>query len=154
MSVSQIANGLNHNQLMSLIQVCESTKRFNDMYELTKIMAQSKTSKGEILDEYERQYLFAAYRYVTLKKRSAWRTLCYAAGSDEINQFKNTIENELEILCIEAVEIFTKCQNMNSNNDEQQIFWLKACGDYYRYLAEFKSDKKYKQLMFESYKKG
>ncbi len=38
---------------------------------------------------------------------------------------------------------------MNGNNDEQQIFWLKACGDYYRYLAEFKSDEKCKQLTFE-----
>ncbi len=61
-------------------------------------MAESKTSKCEILDEYERQYLFAAYHYVTLEKRATWRTLCYVSSSDEVNQFKNTIENELEIL--------------------------------------------------------
>ncbi len=51
------------------------------------------------------------------------------------------------------------CPTVKGNGDETEVFYLKMCGDYYRYLSEFKTspDDKAKEIKAkaeEAYKKA
>merc|ERR1711973_504063 len=43
------------------------------------------------------------------------------------------------------------CKNVKGNGDETEVFYLKMCGDYYRYLSEFKTDDKEVKANAEKY---
>merc|ERR1711937_393468 len=44
--------------------------------------------------------------------------------------------------------------NLENEQSETQVFYLKMCGDYYRYLAEFSNDEKYNSSAEEKYTKA
>merc|ERR1712217_850211 len=45
-------------------------------------------------------------------------------------------------ICQEVLSLLTDhlCKNVKGNGDETEVFYLKMCGDYYRYLSEFKTE--------------
>jgi len=73
------------------------------------------------------------------------------------------VEDELEVICQEVLDLLQKhlCKNVKGNGDETEVFYLKMCGDYYRYLSEFRGagqvdyegDKKTFPMMAEVYYK-
>ena len=71
-------------------------------------------------------------------------------------QYKKIVEKELEVICQEVLDLLTGhlCKNVEGNGDETEVFYLKMCGDYYRYMSEFKEDQKYKDAAEENYKKA
>jgi hypothetical protein len=76
--------------------------------------------------------------------RASWRTL--AGGFDDadeelLKKYKEIVEAELETICNEVIKLLTDhlCKNVEGNGDETEVFYLKMCGDYYRYLSEFKT---------------
>merc|ERR1712045_659423 len=104
-----------------------------------------KSAKGEDLDVDERNLLSVAYKNVVGSKRASWRTL--AGGFDDadeelLKKYKEIVEDELESICKEVLSLLTDylCKNTEGNNDETEVFYLKMCGDYYRYLSEFKAE--------------
>merc|ERR1712210_92523 len=51
-------------------------------------------------------------------------------------------EDELEAICNEVLDLLKDhlCKNVKGNGDETEVFYLKMCGDYYRYLSEFRTE--------------
>merc|ERR1712241_702215 len=76
-------------------------------------------------------------------------------GDEELlKKYKTIVEDELETICMEVIGLLTEhlCKNVKGNGDETEVFYLKMCGDYYRYLSEFRTnDDKYKRDAEEHY---
>merc|ERR1712241_1212805 len=79
-------------------------------------------------------------------------------GDEELlKKYKSIVEDELETICMEVIGLLTEhlCKNVKGNGDETEVFYLKMCGDYYRYLSEFKTDSdEIKSKAEEFYKKA
>jgi len=157
--VNDLLNGLDIKKLVELVRVAETAERYEDMCKFVKKLVELKSEKGEDLDVDERNLLSVAYKNVVGSKRASWRTL--SGGFDDadeelLNKYKALVEDELEAICQEVLELLTKhlCKNVEGNGDETEVFYLKMCGDYYRYLSEFRTDDKYKKSAEEYYKKA
>jgi len=131
-------------KLVDLIRVAETSERYMDMCKFVRLLVQKKSEKGEDLDVDERNLLSVAYKNVVGSKRASWRTL--AGGFDDadeelLNKYKTLVEDELEAICREVLALLTQhlCKNVKGNGDETEVFYLKMCGDYYRYLSEFRA---------------
>merc|ERR1712113_816034 len=66
---------------------------------------------------------------------------------------------ELESICKQVLSLLTDhlCKNVKGNGDETEVFYLKMCGDYYRYMSEFKNkeeDEIFKNKAEEFYQKA
>lgn len=63
------------------------------------------------------------------------------------------VESELSDVCLDVLNLLedTLVKN-NQKENEARVFYLKMTGDYYRYLAEFVTDKQYEQKAADYYK--
>jgi hypothetical protein len=158
-SIESLADGLEITKLVELVRVAETAERYEDMCKFVKKLVELKSAKSEDLDVDERNLLSVAYKNVVGAKRASWRTL--AGGFDDadealLNKYKGIVEDELEDICQEVLTLLTDhlCKNTKDQGDETEVFYLKMCGDYYRYLAEFRTDDKYKKSAEEYYQKA
>jgi len=145
MSLDALVTDLNVAKLVELVRVAETAERYEDMCKFVEKLVKMKSEKGEDLDVDERNLLSVAYKNVVGSKRASWRTL--AGGFDDadeelLKKYKSIVEDELEAICKEVLDLLTDhlCKNVKGNGDETEVFYLKMCGDYYRYLSEFKTD--------------
>jgi len=153
-----LTKDLDITKLVELIRVAETAERYEDMCKFVKQLVESKSSKGEDLDVDERNLLSVAYKNVVGAKRASWRTL--SGGFDDadeelLNKYKKIVEDELEAICKEVLSLLTDhlCKNVKGNGDETEVFYLKMCGDYYRYLSEFRTESdEYKENAEKFYK--
>ena len=136
---------LDISKLLELIRVAETAERYEDMCKFVEKLVKMKSEKGEDLDTDERNLLSVAHKNVVGAKRASWRTL--AGGFDDadeelLKKYKAIVEDELEAICMEVLDLLTEhlCKNVKGNGDETEVFYLKMCGDYYRYLSEFKTE--------------
>merc|ERR1712157_517810 len=69
---------------------------------------------------------------------------------------KKLVEEELESICKQVLSLLTDhlCKNVKGNGDETEVFYLKMCGDYYRYLSEFRDSDDTKKNAEKYYKKA
>jgi len=158
-SIDALVNGLDITTLVELIRVAEAAERYNDMCKLVKKLVELKSDKAEDLDVNERNLLSVAYKNVVGSIRASWRTLSAdfnEADEELLNKYKILVENELETICCEVLELLTNhlCKIVLGNNDETEVFYLKMCGDYYRYLSEFRPSDKYKNSSKQNYEKA
>jgi hypothetical protein len=159
-SVEDLTSDLPIKKLVELVRVAETAERYEDMCKFVKSLVELKSQKSEDLDVDERNLLSVAYKNVVGAKRASWRTL--SGGFDDtdealLNKYKGLVEKELEDICMEVLNLLTQhlCKNVEGNGDETEVFYLKMSGDYYRYLAEFRTDDdKYKKSAEEFYKKA
>jgi len=160
MSLDALVTDLNVAKLVELVRVAETAERYEDMCKFVEKLVKMKSEKGEDLDVDERNLLSVAYKNVVGSKRASWRTL--AGGFDDadeelLKKYKQIVEDELEAICKEVLDLLTDhlCKNVKGNGDETEVFYLKMCGDYYRYLSEFKTDsEEIKKKAEEFYKKA
>jgi len=143
----ELAQNLEIKKLVELVRVAETAERYDDMCKFVKKLVQQKSQDGKDLDVDERNLLSVAYKNVVGAKRASWRTLSGGfddADPDLLDKYKAIVEDELEAICNEVLDLLTKhlCKNVRGNGDETEVFYLKMCGDYYRYLSEFKTDGK------------
>jgi hypothetical protein len=143
--LAALANGLDIKKLVELVRVAETAERYEDMCKFVKKLVLLKSEKSEDLDVDERNLLSVAYKNVVGAKRASWRTL--SGGFDDadeelLEKYKKIVEDELEEICQEVLHLLTDhlCKNVKGNADETEVFYLKMCGDYYRYLSEFRTD--------------
>jgi len=132
-------------KLVELVRVAETAERYEDMCKFVERLVEQKSANGEDLDVDERNLLSVAYKNVVGAKRASWRTLAGGfddADEDLLGRYKAIVEEELEKICQEVLSLLTDhlCKNVKGNGDETEVFYLKMCGDYYRYLSEFKND--------------
>jgi hypothetical protein len=142
MSLDSLLADLDVKKLVELVRVAETAERYEDMCKFVEKLVKMKSEKGEDLDVDERNLLSVAYKNVVGAKRASWRTL--AGGFDDadeelLKKYKTIVEAELEAICMEVLDLLKDhlCKNVKGNGDETEVFYLKMCGDYYRYLSEF-----------------
>merc|ERR1712013_899100 len=157
-SVRSLVNNLGVEKLVELVP--ETAERYEDMCKFVSRLVMIKSQKGEDLDVDERNLLSVAYKNVVGAKRASWRTL--AGGFDEMDEellkkYKTLVEDELEAICNEVLDLLKDhlCKNVQGNGDETEVFYLKMCGDYYRYLSEFRTEnEEIKKSAEEYYRKA
>lgn len=89
-------------------------------------------------------------------RRTAWRTISAIQNKEEykgsrfidlIKGYRQKIEKELENICNDVLNLLDDPLIPNSKNPEAKVFFMKMKGDYYRYLGEFLSGDKRKQVI-------
>jgi len=145
MALNDLIADLDLKKLVELVRVAETAERYEDMCKFVQKLVTMKSAKGEDLDVDERNLLSVAYKNVVGAKRASWRTL--AGGFDDadeelLKKYKGIVEKELEDICNEVLDLLKDhlCKNVKGNGDETEVFYLKMCGDYYRYLSEFRTE--------------
>lgn len=124
-------------------RLAEEAGRWDDMVDFMN----SLVKEGRDLSVEERNLLANAYKNHVGAKRAAWRILMgIEQGLEGINrkrelskEYRIKIEDELKLSCNELLGLIDK-HLINTIDMENEIFYLKMKGDYYRYLAEFCRD--------------
>lgn len=144
--INQFGENVSEEDLISLARVAEASERYPDMCLFMKKLVLSKCKGGITLKVEERNLLSVAYKNVVGSKRSSWRTLASGNFSDVnteiVAKYKGQVEKELQDICHEVLELLTTrlLATVKDQHNETEVFYLKMCGDYYRYLAEFLPD--------------
>jgi len=145
--------------LLILARITETAERFEDMCTIMGKLVKNKHTQGADLEVEERNMLSVAYKNVVGQRRASWRTLKAeeeaGEGTAEHKEFRSkykaVVEEELKAKCLEVLGLLE--DNLivtgfepddDSTKTETQVFYLKMCGDYYRYLAEFSNEARYK----------
>jgi len=144
------------NDLMVLARITETAERFEDMCSIMGELVRKRKQDGVQLDVEARNMLSVAYKNVVGQRRASWRTLkseddCLQDNKSLKDEYKRVVEMELETKCnevlvlleeslIEELQVDLEKETLTEEENalvETQVFYLKMCGDYYRYLAEF-----------------
>jgi len=155
-------------KLLVLARITETAERFEDMCTIMGKLVEKKHGDQEDLEVEERNMLSVAYKNVVGQRRASWRTL-KAEEDQESNEdggetkefrtrYKAVVEHELKSKCLEVLNLLEQyliVQNFEPDDDntktETQVFYLKMCGDYYRYLAEFSNEEEFKTKAGKKY---
>jgi len=135
--------------LLGAAKIAEIAERYEDMCKFLHKLVQMKCEKKEMLTVDERNLLSVAYKNVVGTKRQSRRILSEGQldmEKDMIDKYRSIVEKELEEVCNEVLELLKETTAVSKENDdkkEDQVFYLKMSGDYYRYLSEFRSDNDY-----------
>jgi len=135
-------------ELVQRAKLAEQAERYDDMVEYMKVVAKL----GRDLTVEERNLLSVAYKNVIGARRASWRVLssieqketdrAEAGDIDKaglVKQYKTKVENELDTVCREILKIIKTSLLPKADAAESRVFYHKMSGDYWRYLAEFKS---------------
>jgi len=129
--------------LISFARVAEQAERYDDMAKAMKKV----TEQDKNLNQERRNLLSVAYKNVVGARRSSWRVICMIEQKAENDkrkaiskEFRKTVETELDSTCHEVLGLLDSHLLKNTQNDEEQVFYLKMKGDYWRYMAEYKDD--------------
>jgi hypothetical protein len=158
--IEAIAADLDIKKLVEIVRVAETAERYEDMCKFVRKLVLLKSKEAKDLDVDERNLLSVAYKNVVGAKRASWRTL--NAGFDDADEelmkkYTAIVEDELSDICKDILSLLTDhlCKNVEGAGDETEVFYLKMCGDYYRYMAEFKAeDDTYGKKAAEYYEKA
>lgn len=142
-----------------MARTAETAERYEDMCKIMRELVIFTGKSDAELSVEERNLLSVAYKNVIGSRRAAWRTL--NAGVDEgkfddlVVAYRRQVESELSDVCLDVLDLLenTLVKN-NVKENEARVFYLKMTGDYYRYLAEFVTDKAYEQKAAEFYKQA
>jgi len=146
--------------LVFMARTAETAERYEDMCKIMRELViftggEKAQPKLELTVE-ERNLLSVAYKNVIGSRRAAWRTL--NAGVDEgkfddlVVAYRKQVEGELSDVCLDVLDLLENTLVKNNEKEtEARVFYLKMTGDYYRYLAEFVTDKKYEEKAAKFY---
>ena len=145
--------------LVFMARTAETAERYEDMCKIMRELVLFTGKNEQELTVEERNLLSVAYKNVIGSRRAAWRTL--NAGVDEgkfdelVVAYRKQVEGELSDVCLDVLDLLenTLVKN-NVKENEARVFYLKMTGDYYRYLAEFVTDKQYESKAADFYKQA
>merc|ERR1711937_248444 len=110
---------------------------------------------GEELSVEERNLLSVAYKNAVGSRRAAWRIITSieqkekTKGNDDNAKFAREycgkVEQELDKICGIILALLNGNLLEKASTDESKVFYHKMKADYYRYIAEFKTDDKKKE---------
>lgn len=128
-----------------LAKLAEQAERYDEMVEAMKKVAQLGTE----LTVEERNLLSVAYKNVVGARRASWRIISSIESKEEskgnathvtrIRSYRTKVEDELSGICQDVLNVLDKHLIPAAQSNEAKVFYYKMKGDYYRYLAEFKS---------------
>lgn len=151
-------NDYSGQDLVKLVEVAEASERYEDMCTWLKMLVLRKYDAKEPLTVDERNLLSVGYKNVVGAKRQSWRTLAQGnfpeMDDDFLARYRSVVEKELEAVCREIISLVGKLLEISDKDEdvEGRIFFLKMCGDYYRYLSEFKQEKEPQENAAKNYK--
>jgi len=125
-------------------KLAEQAERYDDMAQRMKCVTEINAD----LSNEERNLLSVAYKNVVGARRSSWRVISSIETKSSENvgiasEYRKTVEEELKKICNEVLDLLTDhlvSTATAKGSAESKVFYLKMKGDYYRYLAEYKSD--------------
>jgi 14-3-3 protein epsilon len=130
-----------------MAKLAEQAERYEEMVEFMEKVA--KTVDSEELTVEERNLLSVAYKNVIGARRASWRIISSIEQKEEgrgnedrvtlIKDYRGKIETELTKICDGILKLLESHLVPSSTAPESKVFYLKMKGDYYRYLAEFKT---------------
>merc|ERR1712003_186280 len=107
---------------------------------------------GEELSVEERNLLSVAYKNAVGSRRAAWRIITSVEQKEQTKgnseqakyakDYCEKVEGELQKICDTIIELLDKTLIGQASNGESKVFYQKMKADYYRYIAEFSTDKK------------
>eukprot|EP00898_Chlorokybus_atmophyticus_P008680 jgi/Chlat1/8813/Chrsp90S08144 len=128
-----------------MAKLAEQAERYDEMVEAMKKVAQLDVE----LTVEERNLLSVGYKNVIGARRASWRIMSSIEQKEEnkgnttnvqrIRDYRAKVEGELTNICQDILTILDENLIPSSNTGESKVFYYKMKGDYYRYLAEFKS---------------
>ncbi|KAM1497965.1 hypothetical protein ACFXTH_020973 [Malus domestica] len=141
-----------------LAKLAEQAERYEEMVECMK-----KVAKLDLeLTVEERNLLSVGYKNVIGARRASWRIMSSIEQKEEskgnehnvklIKGYRVKVEEELSKICDDILSIIDKHLIPSSSSGEATVFYYKMKGDYYRYLAEFKTDQDRKEAAEQSLK--
>ncbi|KAF1887846.1 hypothetical protein Lal_00023854 [Lupinus albus] len=126
-------------------KLAEQAERYEEMVEAMKNVAKLNVE----LTVEERNLLSVGYKNVVGARRASWRILSSIEQKEEtkgndvnvkrINEYRQKVESELDKICSDIMTVIDQHLIPSSPGGEPSVFFYKMKGDYYRYLAEFKS---------------
>ena len=128
-----------------IAKLAEQAERYDEMVESMK-----KVAKLDVeLTVEERNLLSVGYKNVVGARRASWRILSSieqkeeSRGNDQnvkrIKEYRQKVEAELSTICSDIMSVIDEHLIPSCSAGESTVFFYKMKGDYYRYLAEFKS---------------
>jgi len=135
-----------------MARLAEQAERYDEMADSMKKVAELDTE----LTVEERNLLSVAYKNVVGSRRASWRIISSIEqkekakdNSSHVSQIRGyceKVEHELEEICNDVLHVLDNHLIKAATNAESKVFYNKMKGDYYRYLAEFSSEEKKKDL--------
>jgi len=126
-----------------------------DHFFVEMVDSMKKVAKLDVeLTVEERNLLSVGYKNVIGARRASWRIMSSIEQKEEakgnevnakrIREYRHKVETELSKICDDILNIIDEHLIPSSSSGESTVFYYKMKGDYYRYLAEFKtgSDRK------------
>ncbi|XP_068654059.1 14-3-3-like protein GF14 iota [Aristolochia californica] len=141
-----------------MAKLSEQAERYDEMVESMK-----KVAKLDLeLTVEERNLLSVGYKNVIGARRASWRIMSSIEQKEEskgneqnvklIKSYRQKVEEELSKICHDILTIIDEHLIPSSSTGESTVFYYKMKGDYYRYLAEFKTDQERKEAADQSLK--
>lgn len=141
-----------------LAKLAEQAERYDEMVDAMK-----KVAKLDVdLTVEERNLLSVGYKNVIGARRASWRILSSieqkedAKGNEHhvkrIREYRQKVELELTGICSDIMSVLDEHLIPSSSAGESSVFYYKMKGDYYRYLAEFKTGNDRKEVADQSLK--
>lgn len=141
-----------------MAKLAEQAERYDEMVEAMK-----KVAKLDVeLTVEERNLLSVGYKNVIGARRASWRILSSIEQKEEakgnehnvkrIKEYRNKVEEELSKICNDILMIIDEHLVPSSGTGESTVFYYKMKGDYFRYLAEFKTSSEKKEAADQSLK--
>jgi len=141
-----------------MAKLAEQAERYDEMVEAMKRVAKLDVE----LTVEERNLLSVGYKNVIGARRASWRIMSSieqkeeAKGNDHnvkrIREYRQKVEAELSKICHDIMTIIDEHLIPSSSVGESTVFYYKMKGDYYRYLAEFKTGNERKEAADQSLK--
>ncbi|GAB2284404.1 14-3-3-like protein D [Dionaea muscipula] len=137
-------------------KIAEQAERYDEMVEAMKKVAHLDVE----LSVEERNLLSVGYKNVVGSRRAAWRILSSIEQKEEskgnevhvkrIREYRQKVEAELSTICGDIMTLIDEHLVPSCSTAESTVFYYKMKGDYYRYLAEFKSGNEKKEVADKS----
>lgn len=145
-------------QLVYLARLAEQAERYDEMVDAMKKVARLNVD----LTVEERNLVSVGYKNVVGARRASWRILSSIEQKEEtkgheqnvnrIKSYRKGVEDELTKICYDILRVIDEHLIPSSSTGESTVFYYKMKGDYYRYVAEFKSGDDRKEAANESLK--
>ncbi|XP_008777420.1 14-3-3-like protein D [Phoenix dactylifera] len=139
-------------------KLAEQAERYDEMVESMKNVAKLDVE----LTVEERNLLSVGYKNVIGARRASWRILSSIEQKEEtrgneqhvkrIREYRQKVESELSNICSDIMTVMDEHLIPSSTAGESSVFYYKMKGDYYRYLAEFKTGSERREAAEQSLK--
>lgn len=147
-----MASQRDRENLVYVAKLAEQAERYDEMVDAMKKVA----NLGGGLTFEERNLFSVGYKNVIGLRRASWRILSSIELKEEgkgneqhiktICEYKNKVELELSNICNDIMVVIDEHLIPSTDAGEASVFYNKMKGDYYRYLAEYKSGKDKKEV--------